>query len=162
MPRYASQKVGSYDCGPIALLNVLKWSGRSVSVSANLQPIKRQCKYLRGRGVYKSEFTYTLKKYKSIKFYERWKTTIGQIDKHLKEGGIVVLLTSRRKPNGVRAGHYWTITEKSGGCYYAHNFRDYDGRYKANTYLLRNEVVRYLRRSLRSHREPHGWFIKKI
>jgi len=160
MPRYVSQRKGSYDCGPIALLNVLKWSGRPFSFKHDIYRLKKYCKYIRGKGVFSHDFSEALRRYKSLSFCERANITMKQIDDHLDVNGIVVLLISW-KEEGKRVGHYFIITSKIYKFYESHNFGD-DSGYKANTYLPRFKVVKYLRKSLRSHNEPKGWLIRKV
>jgi hypothetical protein len=84
------------------------------------------------------------------------------VDKHLDSGGAVIMRTSRiDKDTGRRMGHYWFITERSGGCYWSHNLRDYDDRYRANTVLLRSEVVQRIRWCAKGKKDFWAMFIRK-
>jgi hypothetical protein len=48
MPRYIHQKTKS-DCGPVAVLNILKWLGWSVSYKSHIRLLKEECKYSDGK-----------------------------------------------------------------------------------------------------------------
>jgi hypothetical protein len=61
MPRYARQKTMS-ECGPVAILNILKWAGWPVSYEKHISHIKRVSKY-----VYTEDF-------KGVKWYNIRKT----------------------------------------------------------------------------------------
>ena len=88
--RYLKQR-DRYACGPIAVLNALKWAGAKVSYNSHFNRIKKLSKcHLDGAdydGLIKA-----VKNYKSIFcVQENHFVDIGDIDFYLKEGGSIIL-----------------------------------------------------------------------
>ncbi len=159
MTRYLKQADGSYICGPIAVMNVLKWVGYDVKYN-DLKYFKDMCE-CNIDGTRRNNFERTLGFFRpDIKFYVRNIIKIGQIDKHLEKDGFIILQTSKME-DGNRTGHYWSVSSKSMNSYIAHNVRDYDENFYSRCILLRSEVVQRLRRSLTYYNEPRGYFISK-
>jgi hypothetical protein len=89
--RYSKQ-YDYYSCGPIALLNALKWAGCNYSVKKDLDRIKKECK-LQDDGVFVNDFHSAVKKEsKDIFIYKRYtKFTTDKMIKHLLKGGSILL-----------------------------------------------------------------------
>lgn len=68
--RYCKQKL-KYECGPIAILNLMKWLGLRVTYKKDMPSIKMMCKYK--KGVYNEDITRALNKL-DISFWTRGNT----------------------------------------------------------------------------------------
>lgn len=160
--KFLRQRKGSYDCGPIAILNILKWAGCNVSKKNNLGDMKDLCNHIPGRGVGYKSLSNALSKFKDcIKFYMRNSITIDMIDDHLKKDGMVLMHTSHRTEDREYSGHYWLISDRMNGYYNVHNIRLFSEAYHADTLMLRREVVYRMRKSLKKYKQPRAFFISK-
>ena len=162
--KFLNQRKGSYDCGPVAILNVLKWAGYNVSKKRHMDDIKDLCNHMArgGGGVYYKDLLNALSKFKDcIKFYMRHNITIYMIDKHLMNGGIVLMHTSHKREDGGRSAHYWIITGRMGDSYNVHNVRLFDEFYHADTLMSRKEIVYRMKKSLKKYNEPRAIFINR-
>jgi hypothetical protein len=88
MPRYIKQRDAT-SCGPVALINVLKWMGMSVSYSF-IDIARHMCNWDRENGTYRSGMFSALQKFQ-INFYPVYNPTTSQIDEHIDNKGIVVI-----------------------------------------------------------------------
>jgi hypothetical protein len=87
------RQYGQSECGPVAILNVLKWLGRNYSYK-NLKEVKEVCDWKDARsedgGTETKGITKALKFYK-IKYKQIIKPSLKIIDKNLDEGKIFLL-----------------------------------------------------------------------
>lgn len=88
--RYLKQR-DRYTCGPIAVINALKWAGVKVSYNSHFNRIKKisKCKF---DGVDYDGITKAIKNYKSIfTMWENHFVRISDIDAYLKSGASIIL-----------------------------------------------------------------------
>lgn len=158
--RYVKQPRDTYICGPVAIINALKWAGSGTTLR-DLRKIKDVCGY--NLGVKSGDVSRALRKLgeKHLKFICRRYATIDKIDDHLDKGGFVILLTSFRKPGNKRHGHYWAISCKMGDLYKAHNVEDGSGG-MIHAYISRHRVLELMQNSIREHGDPRVWLVRRI
>lgn len=87
MPRYVKQKDDS-SCGPIAVINTLKWLGFNISYRW-LDDVRDICKWTRD-GTSDLDLEKALKYFK-VKKKRRIQPSLEDIDKHIDSGGAVIL-----------------------------------------------------------------------
>ena len=105
--RYVRQR-DQYSCGPIAIMNALKWAGLSATYRTHFHKIRSLCKTTMSWGTTPKNMTVTLEKYsKCLSFTTKSLVTLKEIDKHLAAGGAVIL-------------EYWFLDDEMGY---------YDGHY---------------------------------
>jgi len=132
--RYLRQKDG-YSCGPIALMNAIKWSGRK-ALYTDLKKFQRLCECTARRGCDRISLCKTLRK-----FFINVKQTIipkkRDIDQWLKLGNVVLLQYYWAK----NRSHFALIVEKTDKTYRCINI--YKGKTITNTRT--NTLKKYLR-----------------
>jgi len=91
MPRYVRQRDFT-SCGPVALINILKWLGCDITYNGYIDIARLLCKHEPGvdGGTEDKDMGRALKKLK-IKFFKRKNPSLAQLDRHLDKGGIVLL-----------------------------------------------------------------------
>ena len=91
--RYATQ-IRESDCGPIALLNLLKWLGMRVTVREHHGHLCWMCNLIDGFGSSDSDLTRALSHLRrnNFSFKYRRKPKLKTILSHLKNGGAVILV----------------------------------------------------------------------
>lgn len=108
--RYSKQ-YNNFSCGPVAILNALKWAKRGYSVKKDLKRISKRCN-LKNDGSFVRDFHNALKKEsKGIFLYKRYtKFTANKMIEHLLDGG-AILLNYRfvYKDEGQEIRHYTFI-----------------------------------------------------
>lgn len=101
-----------YSCGPIAVLNALKWAGLSLTYKQNFKEIKELCKTTKSWGTTPSNITNVLSQYiEYICFEVKELITLKDIEKHIKHGGALIL-EYWFKDDLEFDGHYVFILEK--------------------------------------------------
>jgi len=97
MTRYLKQRDQS-SCGPVAVINALKWAGLRVTEKTHKKKIQQltQCNpYGRGfRGSHPYDVNHALSCYNSIKIQRVRKdvwTTLSEINEHLDKGGSILM-----------------------------------------------------------------------
>ena len=94
--RYIKQQ-NSYSCGPVAILNSLKWGEAPVTYNYHYSQLVDDCKTKetddREYGTSSYDFDRTLRKYgsKYFKIYKPQQCTYSQFEKHITDGGAAVL-----------------------------------------------------------------------
>lgn len=170
MTRYISQR-DKYNCGPIAVMNALKWAGENITYD-ELEQFKVLCKCNRHTGGTEwAKLTTAVRKQQSIILSEVInKPSIKQIDNWLNKGNIVIVgyywwkkpydrkinQYATRKDGGW-LGHFVMISEKFYGIYTMHNF----GRYSTN--FCTTKTLSKLLRNINSeiNVSSRGYFIRK-
>jgi len=91
MVRYIRQKDYT-SCGPVALINILKWMGCDVTYDSYIGMARALCKHEPGAdgGTEGKGMESALKKL-GIKFTKRKNPSLKQLDAHLDKGGSIVL-----------------------------------------------------------------------
>lgn len=161
MIRYIKQRDRS-SCGPVAMVNVLKWAGESVTYK-NVSEFKSKWHSNTEdyEGVMPESMTKALRNLGQVRFYNRNNVKIKQIDDHLLTGGIIVILFSQRGDDNDRHGHYYLIVGTSGKKYRVVNsFRTRP----AETLITRNFLLKDLRSSRYFSKtgHPKAWFIRRV
>jgi len=113
MPRYIRQR-DNYSCGPVALMNAIKWTGVTKTTSYAMLPSWRLI--CRTRKVEGTSFSDLFRAVKIARLFAplfvkkaKPKVKLGDIDAHLKHGGAVILGSVSEPMGGF---HWFLITEK--------------------------------------------------
>lgn len=110
-----------YSCGPIAIINALKWAGAYLTYKSDFKKIKNLCKTTISWGTTPENISKVLSVYSEhINFEVKALITLKIIDKHLKSGGSVILEYWFNE-DGVYDGHYVFIFRKDGHDFIAVN-----------------------------------------
>lgn len=119
--RYVKQR-DDYNCGPIAIVNVLKWAGLPLTYGS-MHIFNQLMKTSLRRGTRRSEISSVLKLFKEvISFRHKKEPTLDDIRNHLDKGGIAIVLV-RWMEDGQSWGHYFVVDEViNGGIYSVINF----------------------------------------
>lgn len=169
MIRYIKQR-DKYNCGPVAVLNALKWAGKKVTYASDFKKIKEACKSGKKNGTYVTALTDALIKYKLIRRRDyKSPATTKDIDTWLKKGNAVIVRygwwkkSERKKVNqyatrlkkGKWIGHYVLISGHyvNSKWYVIHNV----GR--SWTVWSKRKLRHYL--SNTGSGESDVWFIRK-
>lgn len=155
--RYVGQKDG-HSCGPISILNILKWCGYNAT-KKYLKDLKKYCKTTR-QGTKSKNISLALSRYKKIKSKFVNRISLKILDDHLDNGFAALILHSKWIKDEPER-HYFIIIEKKekfGRIYYKTvNWADD----KTVNYLTRRKLNKVFKRSLRSNKDPRGWLIKR-
>jgi hypothetical protein len=133
--RYIGQR-DHFRCGPIAVLNALKWAGVPVTEKKDLKRISKLCKCVAGRGTPKRATTIALRKSKGIILSKKVKKpTLKVLDEWIDNGGAVLLrYTWKLGPKekyykkykemyeDLWVGHLAFVSARNKGHYVVHNF----------------------------------------
>jgi len=161
--RYCKQLEG-YSCGPVAILNALKWAGLKKTYK-DVKEYKEKCFYDGWEGgVNVNDFSrafFTYRKHLVIRYRRNF--NIGELDKHLETGGAAVVNLRRFDLIDGWKGHFFLVIGKSesGKCFKTVNGYRREG-VGAVGWVSRKEFVKHLRSS-RIYRPAGGraWFLKK-
>jgi hypothetical protein len=122
--RYCKQR-DNYSCGPVAILNVIKWTDSNWFTYSMLPAIQSVCKTDKN-GTYDNNFNNALKYFEQIDYFKVVKarnTHLTRIQEHLENGGTMI---AAYKENGYKCEwHYamflfdthsqWTVINHSNG-----------------------------------------------
>lgn len=145
MPKYTRQH-DQFNCGPVALLNALKWAGYPYTLK-DLPRLSRLCKCKPGDlgGTLTCDFDRALRRYKRLIVlpddgpFER--PYISMIDEHLDLGGVVVFSYIYKYHGRVEVSHLTLCIGREGKHYIFAN----DGQHKLLARRRRKTVVNMLR-----------------
>ena len=160
-PRYAKQP-DSYSCGPIAILNALKWAGNKVTIRDHLKSLKVLCKCeIDGEkfGTAHKDFDKAIRKAGRRSLYVLRKTNVKLKDMidHIDDGGAVALLYSYKK-NGERCGHYILFVGHGKNVFYVVNDCPTYKTLHRRRYRKMKEAVR---KTAKTPSFPRAWFLTK-
>lgn len=116
--RWIRQKNGS-SCGPVALLNLLKWLGRDVSYDKDFSYWKERCCCDR-HGTPLDAFLNALHSIDGIGVQPRIRPSVEVIDSALQRGRIAVM-KSAFNFDGEVEGHFFLVTERTNKSFYCVN-----------------------------------------
>ena len=162
MPRYVRQ-YDRYSCGPVAIINALKWCGRSYSLKNDLRKFQHACRCGYMHGTRMSDLDWVLRKFIPSTFVVKRKRypVIGDIEKHLKVGGIVILNFAWKDKIG-NIGHYMVCDKMTNS---GRKFRLVNGRRKRTLIAVRRKgfVHNLHRRKYNGQCAswPTAWFVAK-
>jgi hypothetical protein len=158
MPRYVRQR-DKNSCGPIAILNALKWAGVRVSIRRGYKLIRKDTKYCPHDGTPPYFMGRVLYKNRRLTVRRPRRFSIRAIEDHLQNGGAAVLLSTEYANNhwGGHASVLLGISESG------QSFR-ITGRYSNETVsVIRRQtllgVVR--KRRIEDTLYPQAWLISK-
>ena len=106
MARYCKQK-DLHSCGPVLVLNSLKWAGEKVTHDGTITPLKILCGQKRGSGTSTRNFIQALrivgdKMFQTLTIRPRRKPTLKEMEQHLRKGGAVALEFHWVEKNGFK------------------------------------------------------------
>ncbi len=159
--RYCNQRE-KYSCGPVAILNALKWAGLKKTYK-DVKEIEKGCPpddYRIG-GINPNNFTRLFYKYgEHLIIRYRKNINIGELDKHLEMGHAAVINLRRFNFNRGWEGHYFLVIGKSE---LAKCFKVVNGYGKpATIWMSRKEFIKHLRSSrICSPNGFRAWFLKR-
>ena len=160
MPRYVKQR-DKYSCGPVAILNALRWAGVNADYGQSVKRFTATCKCAPPEGTAHREFDSALRKAGKRIFQVRrvHRPLLPQIEAHLQEGGVIVFNYYWRKKDEEHR-HFILLAGISGSgrtFYTVNDFRK--GR------ALRKYQRRYFKKwHLRfQSTDPHykAWFVSR-
>jgi len=160
MPKYVRQRDHT-SCGPVAIINILKWLGFNVTYGEYIDVLRAMCRCEPGPrgGTESADMARALRRLK-IKYKKYKMPSIKQVDQHLDNGGIILL--DYQIPYSTKAGKL--IFDKG-----EWHFALCIGR-TSKTYVVVNDGTKHTvgRRSRKTMKalfknadDPnYGWFIK--
>lgn len=152
--RYVGQH-DTYSCGPIAVLNALKWSGMQVTRKSHMKRVNRLCN-AGIAGVLDRDITKALSNYRRLKFRVRRYVIMRQLDAHLRRGGSAIIAYEFRLGKDDEFGHYIFVPGKRDEDFVVVN----DSFADTLAYCTREEMVDLLRyRGFPG--SPCAWLISK-
>ncbi len=112
-PRYTKQR-DKFRCGPIAILNALRWVGVSIPYKELLPSLERLCECVAPDGTRHAAFDRTLREVGKDIFTVRrvHHPSLAQIEEHLREGGHIIL-NYRWTHAGMDRRHFESLVEVS-------------------------------------------------
>ena len=142
--RYKRQRKNSYFCGPVALLNAMKFTGKQISWDKNREQLKTLCNYNQGSGVTVNNLHLACIKildplFKPGRIVK--KPNLTYMDKALNKGQAIVLRFFHG-PYYSRSGHYVLVVGKTNKTYAVVNLGNY---YKTVTRVSRKGMSKMLR-----------------
>jgi hypothetical protein len=155
MLRYTKQ-FNESSCGPVALLNAIKWAGYVATNKSHLRYYKNLCKY--NEGTYSKDLHRALKTVPELKIVKRSRSlTLCKLDKQLDIGNAVILT----EHVNWEPGHYVFVSKRTSCFYTVINY--YSG--KTDTFKTIKRVSRTKMSKLLSQKSMHGdkpeaWFLK--
>ncbi len=115
MARYLKQRDG-YSCGPVAIMNVVKWAGLTFSYKNEIKFFQSICGCRPVFGTNHSNFEkalYTIaREVEGLKVKRVYKPKLWQIEDHLGAGGIIIL-NYYWKRAGTHARHFMILNRVS-------------------------------------------------
>jgi hypothetical protein len=169
MPRYVKQR-DEFRCGPVAIVNVLKWMG----CDATAKLIPGLCKELRvtkDYGTSESDLERALARRGKGKFSIRkdTHTSLKKIEARIREGMAVLLIYSHNglphnlNKDGEKWWHIVLVTgvSENGATFYIANYRTNDQKrqHAAERDVFRDDLRR--RKSYGEWCDPTAWYLKK-
>lgn len=144
-----------FGCGPIGVINVLKWTGLQLTYKEDYKTFADICGTDQ-EGTDRGNITRALKKFKKyLRFVYKKLITFKQVDEHIRAGNCV-LYEYFFPENGEYDGHYELLLFED-GVYYVVN-----GMYPApaKQVIEREEIKKRLRcKMYRDIGSPSGWFL---
>jgi len=109
----------SSGCGPVAILNLLKWLGEPVTYAEGYPHFSKKMKTSR-YGTELRDFVRVLYKIENIKISPRTVPNIGVIDDALEHGRAVIMKSAYFNGDALE-GHYFLVTEKTDKSFFCVN-----------------------------------------
>ncbi len=167
MPRYLKQ-YDNYSCGPIAILNALKWAGVKATYKTHYPAIAESCRVKEDEdcGTLSSDLDKTLRLFTNKRFTvtKARECSIQRLEAHLANGGAAVLAHLETKLYVGQTdveGHFsfWFAVSEDGKSFTGAN----DGGTGAVIVRPRKEMVEKLRkRKSGVDNYPEAWLLTRI
>jgi|2_EtaG_2_1085320.scaffolds.fasta_scaffold00972_18 hypothetical protein len=157
--RYVGQR-DSFSCGPLSILNILKWAGYDIT-SKYLPILKKHCKTDMG-GTNTEIISKVLSKYSQIKFECIPFIKIQDLHNHIKNDGSAIIEVSwfDEKKQTIE-GHFYNIIDilsyNDVTLYKTINW----GKSCTEKYVDRKKIVTEFRKCARSQDNPKAWLIRR-
>lgn len=162
--RWIAQK-NLYSCGPVAILNTLKWLGARVSYKKNYGLWKKKCR-CNHEGTHQHYFQGCLDTIKNALVTPKNLPTMACIEDSLDRGRLVIMKSSYMMDTRNVEGHFFIVSEMTDDRFFLVNVA---GRH---TWITKLE---FAQRYLQYHRmfcefcntsnfcgvSPYAWFIKR-
>ena len=161
MARYVKQK-DMYSCGPVVIMNVLKWAGVKFSYQEKIGVLREVCGCKPGRGTSHPNLDQALRwavweVEGKLRIRRVRRPKLCQIEKHLGSGGVVVLNYAwKRADKGDR--HYTLLTGVSRSGQYFWSANSFTTSSAVNWHT-RDELKADILRFQRTDPKCKAWFI---
>lgn len=155
--RWLKQR-NEYSCGPIVMLNILKWAGYKVSYKKDYKYWKEKLKCDRTYGTNTFRYMEAVSKIPNIKMYTcRGNLTFRQIKKALSNGALVLLNSAYSFNVGDPAGtHVLLVSKKTKKSLFLVN------SHRGHSWFTKNEFKKYYMQKNRVIMNyPNAYFIIK-
>jgi len=170
--RWISQK-NNFSCGPIAILNLLKWIGLSISYKRNYEKLFKSCKCT-WKGTHQHVFQKCLDKINGVVICPKNLPTIESIEAAIQLGQIVIMKSSYVMEKTVE-GHFFIISEMTEDKFFCINIGDQSSLPLPKGKHMWVHKVLFAQYYLQYHRKfcstcetsslcgisPYAWFVKK-
>ncbi len=160
--RYVKQR-DHYSCGPVAIMNVLKWVGVRFNYQERIKVLQEACDCVPTRGTRHAAFDRALRHVVGllpvdVRVRRVHRPKLSQIEEHLLSGGIVVLNYRWKTDEEGFSRHFVLLTKVSGNGKYFLTANDSTGGPAArviNRATLKKFNLRFQRP------DPHykAWFV---
>jgi hypothetical protein len=159
-PRYTRQR-DQFRCGPVAIMNALKWAGKKCSYDELRDPLTRSCKCKSPHGTKHRNFDAVLREAGKKLYSVRrvYHPTLAEIESHLRGGGAIVLNYKWGKNKYDRHFHLLTGVSPSGDFFYTvNNFPLVPVLYRLDRKMFKKHNLRFQR----TDSMYKGWFLEKV
>lgn len=140
MIKYCKQ-LNKTDCGPIAVINALKWAGLKVSIGKNYKDIRQSCYWVPRDGTDAIDMRGCLDRFDGVATNQIWRYTLKSLDQSLDNGKALILLYTLFA-RGQDRGHFIFIHGRDKGGYFVYN--DFKKDKSHVTYITRKEMKKRL------------------
>lgn len=160
MPRYVRQR-DLISCGPLAILNALKWAGIRATVGRDYKRLRRLTGVTASYGTTSFDMDRVLFKTRGLMVRRARKNTMRELQKHLEKGGAVVAVChSHFRPKFGKEGHALFIIGMTRSKKSFKVVNGYQGR--TNMLMRRSIFVDNMRESHEYNwHVPRFWLISK-
>lgn len=162
MVRYVRQ-YNNYTCGPVAIINAIKWSGHKAIIKQDLKRITNECRCDPRNGTSHGNFDRILRIESKGRFRARRRLfpTLEEIDQHLAQPGHSVIINFlRANENGVEVdAHYALLVRTAKAAQEFVQINSFEGETiaKVNSHQLAEDLKH--RKSIRGKVYPRAWFL---
>ena len=162
MLRYVRQ-YNDYTCGPVAIINAIKWSGHKATIKQDLKHITNECRCDPRNGTSHGNFDRILRKESKERFRVRRRLfpTLEEIAQHLvRPGHSVIINFLRVNKGGIEIdAHYALLVGAMEAVQEFVQINSFEGETVArvNRYQLAEDLRQ--RKSIRGKVYPRAWFL---
>jgi hypothetical protein len=162
--RWIAQK-NLYSCGPVAILNTLKWIGFPISYKQNYKFWKKKCRCTEG-GTHQHYFQICLNNIKNATIISKNLPTIESIEHALASEQIIIMKSSYVLDKRKIEGHFFIISNMTDEQFFCVNVEGkhmwYNKKLFAQYYLQYHRAYcDFCGTSNFCGVSPYAWFVKK-